>query len=155
MRFGRFWLPRMFVFIFIFVLLFFTRSRTNCRLEPNSLIDEFQTLKALIKLSRNMAIFEFSSSNGFSSFTLYFECRTIRIRNIEDEIQSHFSYVIQFPNLGSGTSCQDRGYEELNYYCITFFQGQKCSMIKTFIHFNFHRVRYLESHRRKLFKNPN
>ena len=84
-----------------------------------------------------MAIFGFSSSNGFSSFNLNFECRRIRIRDIGDENQSNFSYVVKFPYIesgtscgfGSGTLCKYHGYEELNYCtsisrpCITFFQG--------------------------------
>ena len=79
-----------------------------------------------------MAIFEFSSSNGFSSFNLNFECRSIEIREIEDENQSHFSYLVKLPwrsylvNLDIETSCEERGYEELRTdpeYCITAFQG--------------------------------
>ena len=93
---------------------------------------EFQTLKAPIKLSRKMAIFEFSSSNGFSSFNINFECRSIEI--IEDENNNHFSYVVRLP-FWSDTSCDERGYKEWDRLyenvstCITTFQGQKCSMI--------------------------
>ena len=46
--------------------------------------------KALIKLSRNLAILEFSSANGYTSFSLDFECRLIRIIETENENQSHF-----------------------------------------------------------------
>ena len=88
---------------------------------------EFETLKALIKLSRKMAIFEFSSSNGFSSFTLNFECREIRITEIGDENQNHFSYLVLLSyDLHSYTCCEERGYEERwtdPNYCITSFQG--------------------------------
>ena len=91
-----------------------------------------------------MAIFGFSSSNGFSSFNLNFECRSIEIRDvayelqlynayqlydIEDGIQSYFSYLVQLPyDLRTYTSCEERGYEirPKNYrgnHCITFFQG--------------------------------
>ena len=71
-----------------------------------------------------MAIFEFLSSNGLSSFTLNFECRHIEIREIEDENQSHFSYLVDLPNdLRSDTSCQERGYDEWTSYCITSFKG--------------------------------
>ena len=87
-----------------------------------------------------MAIVEFSSSNGFSSFTLNFECRTIIIREIEDKNHIHFSYLVRLPSdLSSDTSCQERGYENLGYKkiglknyssCKTSFQGKKCSMMK-------------------------
>ena len=73
-----------------------------------------------------MAIFEFSSSNGLSSFTLNFECRSIEIRGIEYGI-SHFSYLVQLPYDFRGyTSCEERGYEKFwadPEYCITTFQG--------------------------------
>ena len=81
-----------------------------------------------------MAIFEFSSSNGFSSFYINFECRSIEI--IEDENNNHFSYRVRLPyDLWSYTSCDERGYEEIfmefkeihwnrvNKDCITTFQG--------------------------------
>ena len=74
-----------------------------------------------------MAIFEFSSSNGFSSFTLNFECREIRITEIGDENQNHFSYLVLLSyDLHSYTCCEERGYEERwtdPNYCITSFQG--------------------------------
>ena len=83
-----------------------------------------------------MAIFEFSSSNGFSSFNLNFECRNIEITEIVDGNQSHFSYLVHLPyGLRSYTSCEERGYEECSCdecqcwesmpvpYCITTFQG--------------------------------
>ena len=73
-----------------------------------------------------MAIFEFSSSNGFSSFNLFFECRRIEIRDIGDENQSHFSYLVSYLpyDLKSDTSCEERGYEKGIYgNCITSFQG--------------------------------
>ena len=72
-----------------------------------------------------MAIFEFSSSNGFSSFNINFECRYIRI--IEDENNNHFSYLVRLPyDLRNDTSCDERGYEEWEIdsdYCITTFEG--------------------------------
>ena len=92
---------------------------------------QFQTLKAPIKLSRKMAIFEFSSSNGYSSFSLNFECRSITISVIEDENNNHLSYRIWLPyDLQSDTSCNERGYENAaGGSCITTFQGKKYSMI--------------------------
>ena len=103
----------------------------------------FQTLKTLVKLSRKMAIFEFSSLNGYSSFNLIYECRSIRIREIEDVNQSQFSYVVELPlsrtvNLEDGfrsDMCEKRGFEEFKkypdyiHYCITNFQGKKYSRI--------------------------
>ena len=75
-----------------------------------------------------MAIFEFSSSNGFSSFTLNFECRNIGIIEIEDEYSYHFSYLVKKPyGFRSNTSqCEERGYEEWerhSEWCITTFEG--------------------------------
>ena len=77
-----------------------------------------------------MAIFEFSSSNGFSSFNINFECRDIRMIEIEDEnntLSNHFTYLVNLPNyLRSNTSCDERGYEEwqIDYrWCITTFEG--------------------------------
>ena len=71
-----------------------------------------------------MAIFEFSSSNGFSSFNLNFECRYTDIRDIGDENQSHFSYLINLlPDLRSDVWCQERSYEEWGSFCITSLQG--------------------------------
>ena len=97
--------------------------------ESNGCKHELKTLKAPIKLSRKTAIFEFSSSNGFSSFTLDYECRHIAITEIEDENQNYFSYLVLYPyQLWSHTACEERGYEEWYYYCITTFQGLKCSM---------------------------
>ena len=72
-----------------------------------------------------MAIFEFSSSNGFSSFNINFECRSIQI--IEDENNNHFTYwVLLSLGLRSDTSCDERDYEESEEYstwCISAFQG--------------------------------
>ena len=56
---------------------------------------------------------------------------------IKDEIQNQFSYLVELPyDIQSNTSCVERNYEwdyeELvysNIYCITTFQGKKCSMI--------------------------
>ena len=80
-----------------------------------------------------MALFEFSSSNGYSSFNLFYECRRILITEIEDGNQSHFSYLVDLPyDLQSNTSCEERGFEELKTGhddCITDFQGKKYSMI--------------------------
>ena len=89
-----------------------------------------------------MAIFEFSSSNGFSSFTLYFECRGYRIKEKGGETNNHFSYQITLPpKFRSDTSCDVRGYEvwdricPVNGHCsrwidcTTTFQGKQCSMI--------------------------
>ena len=86
---------------------------------------ELQTLIALIKLSRKMAIFEFSSSNGFSSFTLYFECLFIEVREVGDENNYHFSYLVYFPmwTVGGDTSCDKRGFETSSILCTTTFQG--------------------------------
>ena len=74
-----------------------------------------------------MAIFEFSSSNGFSSFTLNFECRGIEISEIGEENQSPFSVWLPF-DLRGYTSCEERGYEINQWtnpdsFCITSFQG--------------------------------
>ena len=74
-----------------------------------------------------MAIFEFSSSNGFSSFTLNFECRGIEISEIGEENQSPFAVWLPF-DLRGYTSCEERGYEinqwtNPNSFCITSFQG--------------------------------
>ena len=71
-----------------------------------------------------MAIFEFSSSNGHSSFSLNFECRRIEI--IEDGNNNHLSYLVNLPSgLWSDTSCDERGYEGLHgsNRCITTFEG--------------------------------
>ena len=55
---------------------------------------KFRTFKALIKLSRSTAIFEFSSSNGYSSFNLNFECRYISIEDpIEDWSHEDIAYI--------------------------------------------------------------
>ena len=88
-------------------------------------------MKALNKLSRRAAIFEFSGSNGYVSLSVNFECRDIEL--IEDEIQNHFSYLVFLPwDIKSDTSCFERNYEEWELdseYCITTFQGNKCSMM--------------------------
>ena len=85
----------------------------------------FRTFKALIKLPRSTAIFEFSSSNGYSSFNLNFECRDIRIKDIGDENRSHFSYNVlvydsewfihMYIDSRIETACEERGYELWNY----------------------------------------
>ena len=92
----------------------------------------------MIKLSRSTAIFEFSSSNGYKSFNLLYECRHIRIKDV--------SYEITPPNRKDVKAwCEERGYEQcsceecsctgpfaqsMSDYCISTFQGNKCSMIK-------------------------
>ena len=94
-------------------------------LYPSSFPYSIQAFKALNKLSRNKAILEFSGLNGYVSFSVNFECRNIYL--IEDEIQNHFSYLVGLP-----FNCAARNYEqwELNSnYCITTFQGKKCSMM--------------------------
>ena len=77
-----------------------------------------------------MAVIEFSSSNGLSSFNLFYECRDIQITEIEDENQSHFSYLTKTNDQFYSEACEARGYKEwAGYYdCITTFQGSKCSM---------------------------
>ena len=81
-----------------------------------------------------MAILEFSSSNGFSSFSLNFECRNIQITEIGDQNNNYFTYLVNSPwDLRSDTSCDERGYEEWDtdrwIDCTTTFQGKKCSVI--------------------------
>ena len=69
------------------------------------------------------AIFEFSSSNGFSSFTLSFECREILIVDTGDENKNDFSFLVRL----SVPSCGERSYEEWDTdfnYCLTTFQGR-------------------------------
>ena len=77
-----------------------------------------------------MAILEYSSSNGLSSFNLLFECRNVQIREIADENNNHFSYVVDLPY--EITSCDERGFEQIilpnkygenQEFCITTFQG--------------------------------
>ena len=79
-----------------------------------------------------MAIFEFSSLNGFSSFSLNFECRRLVLREIGDENNNHFSYLVDFPNFSQIEMCEEYGYEEYGYeemeirddlFCITSFKG--------------------------------
>ena len=82
-----------------------------------------------------MAIFEFSSSNGFSSFNMNFQCRYIGITEIGDTNYNHFAYFVDLSiDLWNETSCDELGYEEWeadsgDTYCIATFQGKKCSMI--------------------------
>ena len=45
-----------------------------------------------------MAILEFTSSNGYSFFTINFECRDISIIDTEYAIFSHFSYAVRISN---------------------------------------------------------
>ena len=72
-----------------------------------------------------LTIFEFSSSNGFVSFNINFECRHIEI--LGDENNNHFFYLVFSPfGLWFDTSCDELGYEEWEIYydnCITAFQG--------------------------------
>ena len=92
-----------------------------------------------------MAIFEFSSSNGFSSFNLNFECRLIQVQlfksnhsNITeiDANEISFSYLVVLPTYDlihqenpSDTLCEERDYEKFTEkftiptYCITTFRG--------------------------------
>ena len=75
-----------------------------------------------------MAIFEFSSSNGYSSFTIDFECRHIEIIDLGDENQNRFFYISWswFPiwsDTPSDTPCEDRSYEAWDGFCKTTFQG--------------------------------
>ena len=74
---------------------------------------------------------EFSGSNGYVSLSVNFECRTIWLT--EDEIQNNFFYLVELPfDIQSDTSCFERNYEEWeldSWYCITSFQGKKCSMM--------------------------
>ena len=82
----------------------------------------FEILKTPTKLSRKMAIFEFSSSNGFVSFNINFECRHIEI--LGDENNNHFFYLVFSPfGLWFDTSCDELGYEEWEInsdWCKTF-----------------------------------
>ena len=94
------------------------------------IVDFSKTIKARIKLSRKMAIFEFSSSNGYSSLNINFECRTVFIKDTGDENVINFSYVVRLPYLQSEKSCKERNYEywETTYfvvtsYCLTTFEG--------------------------------
>ena len=101
-------------------------------------------LKAPMKLSRKMAVLEFSSSNGYSSFTLDYECRSISIIDTEDGNQINFSYLVYLPyrRVPGNNTCEERGYNRAAdvmfkstgdmYWgysegCITTFQGKKCS----------------------------
>ena len=96
-------------------------------------------LKALIKLSRKLAILEFSSANGYTSFSLDFECRLIRIIETENENQSHFFHfgLSLYPWYGYNDTdiiCEERGFEKWeieNGFCTTTFEGQECSIIKS------------------------
>ena len=107
-------------------------------LYPSPFPYSIQAFKALIKLSRNKAILEFSGSNGYVTLSVNFECRYIYL--IENEIQNNFSHLVWLPSdlqsivISSSIdiSCFERIYEEweLDYrYCITTFQGKKCSMM--------------------------
>ena len=93
-----------------------------------------RTFKALIKLPRKTAIFEYSSSNGSSSFTLLYECRRTQIIDTGGENHNHFPYLVELPpDIRSNRvkqSCEERSYKEWESdYCITTFQGLKCSRI--------------------------
>ena len=100
-------------------------------LYPSSFPYSIQGFKALIKLSRNKAILEFSGSNGYVTLSVNFECRDIFL--IEDEIQNNFSYLVWLPTgISSVFRCFERNYEEwelASNVCITTFQGKKCSMM--------------------------
>ena len=98
-------------------------------------------VEASMKISRKMAVLEFSSSNGYSSFTLEYECRRISIVDTGDGNQINFSYLVKLPYYVRW-ACEERGYEEwvvqnnfTIYYlsewydCKTTFQGQKCSIM--------------------------
>ena len=85
-----------------------------------------------------MAIFEFSSSNGYSSFNLSYECRSIRIREIEDGNQSQSSYEVELSRRYDFPSdiCEELGFGvfknevfEVLDFCVTNFQGKKYSRI--------------------------
>ena len=95
-------------------------------LYPSSFPFSIQAFKALNKLSRRAAIFEFSGSNGYVSLSVNFECREIYL--IEDGIQNNFSFLIFLPwDIQSDTFCFERNYEEWELssrYCITSFQGK-------------------------------
>ena len=88
-------------------------------------------LKAPIKLSRNMAILEFSSSNGYTSFSLNFECRLIRIIETENENQSHFFHFglelwTWYGYNDTDIICEERGFEKWeskNGLCTSTFEG--------------------------------
>ena len=105
----------------------------HLNLNPSSFPYSIQAFKALNKLSRQAAIFEFSGSNRYVSLSVNFECREILL--IEDEIQNYFSFLVFLPwDIQSDTSCVERNYEEwevdsIYNYCITTFQGKKCSMM--------------------------
>ena len=90
-----------------------------------------QAFKALNKLSRRAAIFEFSGLNGYVTLSVNFECRDIFL--LEDEIQNIFFYLVELPyDIQSDTSCFERNYEEWELdsdFCVTSFQGNKCSMM--------------------------
>ena len=71
-------------------------------------------------------MFEFSSSNGFSSFTLLYECRTISLIDTQDENQNPFSYYVSYPS-SHNASCDELGYEDHIWNrCTTTIQGKKC-----------------------------
>ena len=94
--------------------------------------NDFQFFKALNKLSRKKAIFEFLSSNQFSTFTLEFECRDIVLTDIGPNGTANFSYLVRLPpDKQSDTMCEDRGYGstvESDFPCVTSFEGLKYSM---------------------------
>ena len=49
-----------------------------------------------------------------------------------DKNENHFSYVFWFPSDTQNNTCVERGYEEWKLdpnWCITTFQGTKCSMM--------------------------
>ena len=84
--------------------------------------------EALIKLTRSIAIFEFSSTKRYASFNLDFECRQIEIIDAGDANIIPFAYQIIFPNwnLESTHRCEENGYESVDKWstnCKSFVQG--------------------------------
>ena len=84
-----------------------------------------------------MALFEFWSLNGKTSFELNFECRSIKMnvhntQIVHNPYELSFYYLVTMWTLSVGssnhepTNCEERGFEEFasEYgYCITSFQG--------------------------------
>ena len=107
-------------------------------------------VKAPMKLSTKMAVLEFSSSNGYSSFTLDYECQRISIidtstvnlinyfNSTGDDNQINFSYLVELPLDGIlmdwgplshpdkpllYKACKERGYEgwQLDFYYDVYY----------------------------------
>ena len=95
--------------------------------------EKLKTLKALIKLKREMALFEFWSLNGKTSFELNFECRSIKM--LYDLYESSFYYLVILARGATKEDCEERGlkdlagyedlaaFERFPSYCMTSFQG--------------------------------